>query len=588
MTMLKEIKNYLTTQLTGEVLQEISDKMWTIGHLLKSDGKGLSGGLIMEQTLFEILSEHVDGFDAHHEGQSDCKVNDITLSFKKITGKSTLALNWSKNESGANIVRFECPILLMNLKEGRWWKNKKDANRSLPSGFYLISHDYCNENVKFKTNNKTNSLIVAEDIYKMMVEALDLDVVLELPPARTNRFSYTFNQGFEEVVPSISKWPVLEFEPGRPRFIDLFCGVGGFHYAVTQAGGRCVFACDIDSHCRQNYLVNFGTEPEQDIRTVKADAIPPFDLLCAGFPCQPFSKAGDQDGFEDKTKGNLFYEIVRILRHHKPSGFILENVKNIVTHDNGKTWQTIRGHLRDLGYTVYDKPIILSPRHMGTPQSRERAIITGRLGPLPPFPNPLIKETCIKTVLTGEADQYRLRNRHHDAGVIWEEFCEVLRKHEIAIPRFPIWTDDWDKTLAETDSHYQKYKVWIDKNKVFYESHKEILEPWLRRSRDKTNWIGCMRKLEWQCDNTSLKDSLWTFRGSGIRVRDLAYSPTLVAMPMIPVYGPEWRWLTPREVCRLQDFPDSYHFHEKHCYKQMGNAVNVKVIHHVVEWLCSL
>ena len=102
------------------------------------------------------------------------------------------------------------------------------------------------------------------------------------------------------------------------RFIDLFCGVGGFHLAMAALGGECVFACDIDNECQKTYKTNFGITPESDIRHIHTDNIPPHDVLCAGFPCQSFSKAGNRLGFKDDTKGTLFFDICRILEHHQP------------------------------------------------------------------------------------------------------------------------------------------------------------------------------------------------------------------------------------------------------------------------------
>jgi DNA (cytosine-5)-methyltransferase 1 len=112
------------------------------------------------------------------------------------------------------------------------------------------------------------------------------------------------------------------------KFIDLFCGIGGFHVALESLGGTCVLACDIDAKCREVYKDNYGLEPKEDIKALKSEDIPAFDILCGGFPCQAFSHAGRQGGFED-TRGTLFREICRILRDRQPAYFLLENVKNL-------------------------------------------------------------------------------------------------------------------------------------------------------------------------------------------------------------------------------------------------------------------
>ncbi|MGN6186899.1 MAG: DNA (cytosine-5-)-methyltransferase [Thermoanaerobaculia bacterium] len=167
------------------------------------------------------------------------------------------------------------------------------------------------------------------------------------------------------------------------RFIDLFAGIGGFRLALGRLGGRCVFSCDWDRFARQTYSDNFGEEPAGDIRDVDERTIPPHDILTAGFPCQPFSisgvskknSLGRPHGFADRTQGTLFFEIVRILNTHRPRAFILENVRNLRSHDRGKTFQVILQTLEDdLGYHVESR--ILDAKYV-VPQHRERIFIVG-------------------------------------------------------------------------------------------------------------------------------------------------------------------------------------------------------------------
>ena len=160
------------------------------------------------------------------------------------------------------------------------------------------------------------------------------------------------------------------------RFIDLFAGIGGFHIAMSQLGGECVFASEIDKFAAETYKQNFNIDSLNDIRTVDALSIPSHDVLCAGFPCQSFSKAGKQGGFDD-TRGTLFFDIKRILVVHKPKYIVLENVRNLVSHDKGRTWKIISKTLKDLGYIITEKPIIVSPHQIGVPQLRERVYILG-------------------------------------------------------------------------------------------------------------------------------------------------------------------------------------------------------------------
>lgn len=164
------------------------------------------------------------------------------------------------------------------------------------------------------------------------------------------------------------------------RFVDLFCGIGGFRFAAERFfkerhnSFKCVFSSDIDEYACQSYKANFGEKPSGDITKVRAQDVPDHDLLFAGFPCQPFSIIGLGKGFED-TRGTLFFEIARILSVKKPKAFILENVKRLVSHENGKTFKKILQTLRELGYYVDYK--ILNALDCGLPQKRERVIIVG-------------------------------------------------------------------------------------------------------------------------------------------------------------------------------------------------------------------
>ena len=394
------------------------------------------------------------------------------------------------------------------------------------------------------------------------------------------------------------------------KFIDLFCGIGGFHQALTNMGGECVFACDIDDNCRMIYEKNYGIKPASDITKIKIDDIPEFDVLCAGFPCQPFSKAGFQKGFDD-DRGNLFFNICDIIKnrqqqphsphspHSPPKYLLLENVRNLASHDDGNTWKVIYEYIDSLGYYTYEMPLILNAMHFNIPQNRERVIIMckrkdiGELRPLPIIPrNPKQNLTKhIKDFLCDKKDteKYKISGKLKDVEIIWDAFIKLLIENKIDIPKFPIWTDWWDNIYEEDVKMYIKYKAWIDKNRKFYNNNKAVLEGWLMNSRENKNWFGSVRKFEWQAGDLLGDDSmcnvLWSARGSGIRVKRCDYIPTLVAMAMIPVYGPESRKLSPRELLRLQSFPDTFQFNEKNIYKQVGNSVNVKMIERCARFL---
>ncbi len=157
------------------------------------------------------------------------------------------------------------------------------------------------------------------------------------------------------------------------KFIDLFCGIGGFHLALSSFGAKCVFASDIDNEARKVYRSNFEIEPAGDIKNIEVNEIPAHDILCAGFPCQPFSISGDQAGFKDDNSGRLFFEIIRIANHHKPKMIILENVANLKFHDDGKTLKHILKELQEIKYTTYEK--ILCATDYNMPQCRRRLYI---------------------------------------------------------------------------------------------------------------------------------------------------------------------------------------------------------------------
>jgi DNA (cytosine-5)-methyltransferase 1 len=381
-------------------------------------------------------------------------------------------------------------------------------------------------------------------------------------------------------------------------FVDLFCGIGGFHLALADMGGKCVFASDSDAKCRETYEANYRMKVAGDITKISVDDIPDHHLLCGGFPCQSFSKAGFQKGFDD-DRGNLFFSICKIVEAKKPAYLLLENVRNLATHDAGNTWKVIRESLDALGYVTYDKPVILNVLHFNIPQNRERVIIMckrkdlGDMPPLPPIPtNPkrLLTASVADFIRDSESTEHemgRITGKLATVELVWDAFVRLMVDSGTRIPRFPIWTEWWDNGAVDQmdgagKAFYAKYTGWICKNRAFYAEHREVLEPWLMWARKQPLWKGAVRKFEWQAGDERPDDSMetvmWTTRGSGIRVKRPDYIPTLVAMSMIPVYGPQHRKLIPKELLRLQSFPTDFKYVEKNIYKQLGNAVNVTMI----------
>lgn len=178
---------------------------------------------------------------------------------------------------------------------------------------------------------------------------------------------------------------------GKFTFIDLFAGIGGIRLGYQALGGKCVFSSEWDEAAAKTYEANFGVKPHGDITQIAPKDIPDFDVLLAGFPCQPFSIIGDKEGFAHETQGTLFFNIEKILIAKKPKAFMLENVRNLTAHDGGRTFRVIVEHLKKAGYDVHYK--VLNALDYGVPQKRERIIICGFRRPVAfEFPPPLPKD----------------------------------------------------------------------------------------------------------------------------------------------------------------------------------------------------
>lgn len=190
------------------------------------------------------------------------------------------------------------------------------------------------------------------------------------------------------------------------RFIDLFAGIGGIRLAFERVGGHCVFSSEIDENACKTYETNFGDHPSGDITKIDSKDIPDFDILLAGFPCQSFSIIGKKEGFLNETSGTLFFEIERILKAKRPPAFLLENVKNLRSHDNGNTFKTMLSHLEALGYHVHAK--VLNALDFGVPQKRERIIIVGFVDDVDfafPDPVPVESRTPLSDILEQDVDK---------------------------------------------------------------------------------------------------------------------------------------------------------------------------------------
>ncbi len=189
------------------------------------------------------------------------------------------------------------------------------------------------------------------------------------------------------------------------RFIDLFSGIGGFHYGLAKCGGKCVMASEIDPIAIETYQKNYGITPKGDVGKIEIKDIPQFDLLCGGFPCQSFSNVGQKGGLDD-PRGALIYQVIRLLRGSKPKAFILENVKGLLSHDKGNTFKIIIKELKKCGYKVYHE--ILEAKDYGVPQIRKRVFIVGVRGDINKefsFPEPTGCDKKLSDVMRGKTER---------------------------------------------------------------------------------------------------------------------------------------------------------------------------------------
>lgn len=360
---------------------------------------------------------------------------------------------------------------------------------------------------------------------------------------------------------------------------------------MERLGGECVFASDIDKNCREVYFNNYGLMPDGDITSVNEEDIPEHDMICGGFPCQSFSKAGNRKGIND-PRGTLFYDILRIAKKHKPKYMLLENVRNLASHDNGLTWKTIYENIRDIGYNVLEEPIIFSPHYIAHPQHRERVFIMCKredLGDLDQFyfDKSNIKEASADEILQKDdeienLEKYKLSNDEIELISVWDDFIKNIQK---PLPGFPVWADRLrELDISENLNEKPKWESnFIIKNNELYEKNRKFIDKWLKKTEKIALFKGSKAKFEWQAgkiENPTLWNTLMHFRPSGLRVKQPSHFPALVAITQTSIVGERKRYITPRECARLQGFPDSFKLpdSDRVAYKQFGNAVNVDVV----------
>lgn len=308
------------------------------------------------------------------------------------------------------------------------------------------------------------------------------------------------------------------------NFIDLFSGIGGFRLALEKNGGECVFSSDIDKYARETYKENFGEEPFGDITKIKSEQIPKHDILCAGFPCQPFSLAGKRLGFED-ARGTLFFEVARIIKDKRPKMFILENVAGITNHDGGNTLKVISDILEELNYKIAWK--VMNAKDYGVPQNR---------------------------------------NRWYCVGYDIEFFKDV--DPNLSFPEKEQLSIYLDNLLDKEEQKDYEISNIAKKN----------VEIHLQSFVDSVRFNG-----EHVIIANNIRPSKVSFSSNGISPCLTAKMGT--GGNNVPVIYNRNRKLTERECLRIMGFPESYKIKKNYSqsYKQIGNSVVVTVIDKIVD-----
>lgn len=412
---------------------------------------------------------------------------------------------------------------------------------------------------------------------------------------------------------------------GKPkyRFADCFAGLGGFHTALSRLGHECVFACELDEELRNIYEHNYGIKPFGDIRKVKTEDVPEHDILCAGFPCQPFSLAGKKKGAACPKSGKLIEDVFRIVKKHKPRYVFLENVPNVLTIADGAFWEEIQDNFSQTGYRVSHR--IYSPLQFGMPQQRYRLFIVATLDGCPEFDWPELEISYVRPlseyITTTERTARQIEPRKIRALEKWNEVIgrlAALSSHTLIASEFgatyPLdglperrpWRHfkgafgsdlEGAKNREQATALLPHYVVdsgevpqWMRKNveysREIYAQAPQFFDQWKQEMMYMPNsW----QKLEWRGDRS--KPDLWKqtiqFRASGIRIMRPDMAPSLVAMTttQTPIIGSKRRYLSIREAASLQAldslkvFPES----NQRAFKALGNAVNAHIVHELAK-----
>ena len=411
------------------------------------------------------------------------------------------------------------------------------------------------------------------------------------------------------------------------RFIDLFAGLGGFHVGLANNGHKCVFACEIEAELRNLYKFNYGIEPFDDVTKIEVTKIPSHEIICAGFPCQPFSLAGQKKGTECPKSGKLIEHVIRIAKFHCPQFILLENVPNIVTITNGTFWRYLTNSFEKIGYKIYHK--IISPVDIGIPQNRKRIFIIAVRQDIDngnfnwPSANKLKKlnlsKILNKNYIHKHLETPKSKLLKHWQKLLNELSISELRSISIVAPEFgATYPHDfnkisfkemkkykgaygqslancksWDEIMKKMPSYTNKYlKIpdWLFKSAMksreLFSENMEVCSKWAEKLDKKNNsW----QILEWRgnFNDLNIYNHLVQFRASGIRILRANVAPSLISMTptQIPIIPSENRYLSPYEAAKLQNLHRLKmlpHGTVK-SFKALGNAVNAKIVEFITK-----